>query len=114
MIKKSEKYAELALKIGVNIQDGQKLFFNTPIHAVEFIRIITKKAYEISAKDIIYNWNDDILTHTRFKNIAVETLEGFPKWIIKQMEDLAEEGAAFLHVISPNPELLKDINTKKV
>ena len=66
----------------------------------------TKKAYEMGAKDIIYNWNDDILTHTRFKNIAVETLEDFPEWMIKQMEDLAEEGAAFLHVISPDPARL--------
>lgn len=114
MIKKLEEYAELALKIGVNIQKGQKLFINTPIHAVEFIRIITKKAYGMGVKDVIYNWNDDVLTHTRFKNIAMETLEVFPEWMIKQMEDLAEEGAAFLHIISPDPELLKDIDPKKV
>lgn len=114
MIKKLEEYAELALKIGVNIQEGQKLFINSPIHAVEFARIITKKAYEMGVKDVIYNWSDDILTHTRFKNITMEALEEFPEWVIKQMEDLAEEGAAFLHVISPDPELLKDIDPKKV
>lgn len=114
MIKKLEEYAELALKIGVNIQEGQKLFINTPIHAVEFVRMITKKAYEMGVKDVIHSWNDDILSYTRFKNISIETLEEFPEWTIKQMEDLAEEGAAFLHVISPDPELLKDIDPKKV
>jgi len=114
MMKKLEEYAELALKTGVNIQRGQKLFINTPIHAVEFVRLITKKAYEMGAEDVIHNWNDDILTYTRFKNISMETLEGFPEWEIKQMEDIAEEGAAFLHIISPDPELLKDVDPKKV
>ena len=90
MIKKLEEYAELALKIGVNIQEGQKLFISTPIHAVEFVRVITKKAYEMGVKDVIYSWNDDVLSYTRFKNIAMETLEEFPEWTIKQMEDLAE------------------------
>ncbi|MCS5422544.1 MULTISPECIES: aminopeptidase [Psychrilyobacter] len=114
MRKKLEEYAELALKIGVNIQEGQKLFINTPIHAVEFTRIIAKKAYEMGVKDVIYSWNDDILSYTRFKNVSMETLEDFPEWTIKQMEDLAEEGAAFLHIISPDPELLKDVDPKKV
>jgi aminopeptidase len=114
MEKKLMEYAELALKAGVNLQEGQKLFINTPIQAVEFIRMITKKAYEMGAKDVIYNWNDDKLTHTRFSGIKLETLEEFPEWKVKQMEDLANEGTAFLHVISPDPELLKDIDPKKV
>jgi aminopeptidase len=68
----------------------------------------------MGAKDVIYNWNDDVLTFTRFKNIDIKTLEEFPEWKVKQMEELAEEGTAFLHVISPDPELLKDIDPKKV
>jgi aminopeptidase len=114
MKQRLKEYAELALKTGVNLQKGQKLFINTPIHAVEFIREITKQAFELGAKDVIYNWNDDELTFTRFKNIGIQTLEEFPEWKIKQMEDLAKEGTAFLHVISPDPELLKEIDPKKV
>ena len=52
MEKKLMEYAELALKAGVNLQEGQKLFINTPIHAVEFIRMITKKAYEWELKTL--------------------------------------------------------------
>ena len=114
MRKKLEEYAELALKIGVNIQKGKKLFISAPIHAVEFVRIITEKAYKMGVKDIIYNWNDDILTYIRFKNISIETLKDFSKWTTKQMEGLAEEGASFLYVISPDPELLKEIDPKKI
>lgn len=114
MIKKLEEYAELVLKIGVNVQEGQKLFINTPIHAIEFVRIITEKAYKMGIKDVIHSWSDDVLSHTRFKNISMEMLEDFPEWKVRQMEDLSEEGAAFLHIISPDPELLKDIDPKKV
>ena len=109
-----EEYAELILGAGINIQKGQKLFINTPMHAIEFIRMITKKAFEMGASDVLYNWSDDIITQTRYKNIDIKDLEKFPNWKVEQMEGLANEGAAFLSITSPDPELLKDIDPKKI
>lgn len=85
----------------MNIQKWKKLYINTSIHAVEFTGILTKKPYEISSKDVIHNWDDDMLTHTRFKNISIGILEDLPK-----------KGERFLHIIYPNSELLKDIDSK--
>src|SRR5699024_12110886 len=51
-----EKYAELALKKGVNLQKGQALMINAPIEGAEFTRIVVRKAYELGAKDVHINW----------------------------------------------------------
>ena len=40
-----EKYASLAVNIGVNIQPGQTLNIGAPIEAAPFVRLVTKKAY---------------------------------------------------------------------
>ena len=56
-----EKYAELAVKVGVNIQKGQVLVVNGSIENAEFIRLIVKKDYEAGAKEVRVNWKDDIV-----------------------------------------------------
>lgn len=38
-----EKYAELAVKVGVNIQEGQTLVVNTTLEGADLVRIIVKK-----------------------------------------------------------------------
>ena len=40
--KNLEKYAELAVKVGVNIQKGQTLVVNTMLEGAELVRLITK------------------------------------------------------------------------
>ncbi len=51
-----EKYAELALRTGVNLQENQALMINAPIEGADFTRIVARKAYEMGAKDVHINW----------------------------------------------------------
>ena len=41
---KLQAYAELTVKIGVNIQPGQYLLVNTSVDALDFARIVVKEA----------------------------------------------------------------------
>lgn len=38
-----EKYADLAVKVGVNIQEGQTLIVNADIATAPFVRLVTKR-----------------------------------------------------------------------
>lgn len=38
-----DKYAELAVKVGVNIQEGQTLVVHAPVDSAEFTRLIAKR-----------------------------------------------------------------------
>lgn len=40
---KLEKYAALAVQVGVNIQPGQNLYIAATIDSVELVRLVTKK-----------------------------------------------------------------------
>lgn len=111
---KLEKYAELAVKNGVNIQNGQELVVNAPISAASFVRSVAEKAYKAGAKQIHFKWVDDALTHTRYKYAPNEAFQEFPLWEAKGLETLAKNGAAFLDIRIPNPDLLTDIEPERI
>ena len=58
-----ENYAELILKRGVGLRAGQILVVEeTSVTAIEFLRILAKKAYELGAKDVVIHFTDQQLT----------------------------------------------------
>lgn len=109
-----EKYAELALRTGVNLQKGQALMINAPIEGAEFTRTVVRKAYEIGAKDVHINWVDDELTLLKYEHAPEEVIASYPDWKVKLHDFYAEDGAAVLSIRSTNPDLLKDIDPSLV
>ncbi|KYD07527.1 aminopeptidase [Saccharococcus caldoxylosilyticus] len=109
-----EKYAALAVQVGVNVQKGQTLFVNAPLEAAPLVRQIAKKAYEVGAKHVYVEWYDEDLTYIKFKYAPDEAFLEYPMWRAKGMEQLVEEGAAFLSIYSPNPDLLKDVDPTRI
>ncbi|WP_101842289.1 aminopeptidase [Halobacillus sp. Marseille-P3879] len=111
---KLEKYAELALKTGVNLQDDQRLMINSNIEGAPFTRIVARKAYEMGAKDVYIVWGDDELTRMRYEYADVEVLKEVPEWQRQMFDYFGEEGAAVLSIRSTDPDLLKGIDAGKV
>jgi aminopeptidase len=109
-----EKYAELAVQVGVNVQKGQTLVVNATIDGAELVRLIVKKAYEIGAKDVVVNWADDAVSRTKYDLAPDEAFTVYPEWRAKETEDLAEKGAAFMSVIASSPDLLKGVNPERI
>lgn len=111
---KFNKYAELIVKVGINVQKGQPLVINAPIEGAEFVRLVAKHAYEAGAKEVHLNWNDEALTKMKYENAPMEVFENFPKWYADGMEEFAKDGAGFISIHSQDPELLKEIDPKKI
>ena len=109
-----EKYAELALKTGVNLKDNQVLMINSSIEGVDFTRILVKKAYELGAKDVVINWQDDEITLERYLHATEEALTTVPQWLVDKYLHYAEDDVALLSVRSTNPDLLKDVDPERV
>ncbi|MED4584828.1 aminopeptidase [Brevibacillus choshinensis] len=108
------KYAELVIKVGVNLQPGQVLYLGAPLECAEFVRIIVRKAYEAGATYVQVVWDDDAVTRARFEYASDESFHYYPQWIASSMEQLAESGGALLQIDVPNPELYDGIDNAKV
>ncbi|MNI09218.1 Aminopeptidase 2 [compost metagenome] len=109
-----EKYAELAVRVGVNLQKGQTLVIMTTISCADFVRKVTLKAYEAGAKNVYVDWDDDEVKAIKLRQAPEDALKEYPMWKAKGFEEYAQEGAAFLQIYAPNSDLLKDVDSDRI
>ncbi|GAA5415898.1 aminopeptidase 2 [Paraliobacillus ryukyuensis] len=109
-----DKYAELALVTGVNLQSGQGLIINAPIEAIDFVRLLVAKAYEKGAKNVHIEWNDGDLTYLKMKYAPMEVLKQFPKWRADGLLEMVQDGYSLLTVYGPDPNLLQGIEADRI
>ncbi|KQL49472.1 peptidase M29 [Brevibacillus choshinensis] len=109
-----DRYAELAVKVGVNVQPMQTLVVTAPISAASFVRQVARKAYEAGAKNVQIEWTDDELTRMKYDLAPDAAFSEYPMWRAKGLEELAENGAAFLYINASNPDLLKGVDPERI
>ena len=107
------KLAELAVKVGVNVQKDQMVVVRGTTETKELIREIAEQAYLAGAKSVIVQWSDDYVSKSSLMHQSIETLETIPKWIIEQNMYFVEQGACFISVTSPIPGLNKEVDPIK-
>ena len=110
-----ENYAELILKRGVGIREGQILVVEeTSVTAIEFLRILARKAYELGARDVVIHFADQQLTKLRLENAKLETLADVPEWWVDSRTFYADKDACFLRLNNDSPDGLKDVAEEKL
>jgi aminopeptidase len=117
-----EKYAEVIIKVGLNLQPGQRLiigtpFFGidgTPLEAYPLVRTIAKTAYEAGAKYVAVNWDDEELQRIRVQNAALDTMTEFATWKNEVAIKYTDNGDAIMVVFAQNPDLMGGLEPQKV
>lgn len=109
-----QKYAELAVKKGINLEENQILVISASVEIADFVRLVAEAAYMAGAKNVHVNWNDGPLSKLKYHYAPMEVFEHFPEWFATGMETYAKDGAAFLSIVSQDPELLKEADPKKI
>lgn len=109
-----KKYAKLAIYQGVNVQKNQTLVISSPIECAEFTRMLVEEAYIKGAKEVVVQWNDELTGKLKYKYSPMEVFETVPEWVKESRLSYAKEGACFLSISASDPELLKDVDPKKV
>jgi len=113
--KNLEKYAEVIVKVGLNIQPGQRLvigppygFLGTELETAPLVRLIAAKAYQAGARLVDVMWNDEQLEIIRLQYAPRDSFEEYPSWRAEAAIEAAKAGDALLLLISPNSDLFAD------
>ncbi|MFX0038519.1 MAG: aminopeptidase [Promethearchaeota archaeon] len=109
-----EKYAELIIKFGLNLQPGQRLLIGAPrpnaygvsIELAPLVRLITKKAYQVGAKFVEVLWEDDQVRLIRYQHAPRDSFEEYPTWRTDVKFEISKNDDAILSVAAVNPDLL--------
>jgi aminopeptidase len=111
---KLDKYAELVVKIGVSIQEGQSLLINAPIEAAEFTRKVVKHAYRNGAKRVMVDWGDSGTGRIHVQEAPEETLKEIPQWEIDKMKSLVENHDALLSIAGFDPKAYEGVDPSRL
>jgi len=112
------KYAELVIKIGLNLRVGQRLIINNastrgvPLHVSPFVREVARAAYAAGARYVDVIWNDEELLRLRAELAPRDSAREYSTWHIKALMDILESGDAMLTIRSNNPGLLNDLDAE--
>ncbi|MBF4693031.1 aminopeptidase [Fusibacter ferrireducens] len=109
-----KKYAEVAIRVGVNLQPGQPLIINAPVTALEYVRALTEVAYRSGASIVKCEYHDELQNKMRYLYSDDEHLDYFPAWRAHYMEGYAQDGACVISVLAPNPDLLANVDPIKI
>jgi aminopeptidase len=103
-----QKYAELVIKVGVNVQPGQNVLLRLPVDAAALGRHLLAEAYKAGAHYVNVFYNDEMMQLLRFEHAPRDSFDYFPDWMAEAMLSFAKNGDAIISVYAANPDLLKN------
>lgn len=109
-----EKYAQLIVKKGVNVVEGEVVVISAPIESASFTKIVVKYAYEAGASQVVVNWIDDDLTKMRFEYEKLENFESTPEFVKIRSDYYDDLKACYIFLRGDNPDNLNDIDPEKI
>jgi aminopeptidase len=109
-----DKYAELLIKTGVNIQQGQTLVLSCPIECSDFAHLLQRQAYQAGAREVVMRWLDDISSRITYDLAPAELFDEFPAWTKTFYDDYAAQKAAFLTILATDPDIMKGVEPSRI
>jgi len=108
-------YGELAVRIALNLQPGQRLLIFGPLanggaslEAAPLVRRVTESAYKAGAQFVETLWGDEALQLARFKYAPRDSFDQFSSWFPTALTDHVHAGHAVLSIYANDPDLLKN------
>ena len=89
-----QKYADVTVKVGLNLRAGQRLFVFAGIFDYQLVRSVAASAYEAGARLVDVIWEDEETTHIHLKRAPEDALEEIPSWPSNAAVESAERGDA--------------------
>ena len=112
--KQMEQFAELAVRVGANMQPGQTVVVRCDVACQEFAHLIVAKAYEFGAKKVIMQWSDEIVSRMGMLNQSVESLCEVPQWAIDQSQYFIDQKVCLISIKAGDPNIYKGCDPVKL
>jgi len=102
-----QTYAELIVKVGLNLQPNQRLLVIAPLPSAPLVRQAAMCAYQNGARLVDVFYGDEQLLLTRFQYAPRDSFEEEIRWPWNEAFQYAQNGDAVLQIVGTDPDLLK-------
>jgi aminopeptidase len=111
---KLDRLAEVAIRIGLNLQPGQDLLLTAPSVALPLVRRIAEHAYRAGAGLVTPFLSDEEITLARYRFAPDDSFDRAAGWLYEGMSKAFSANTARLAIVGDNPMLLANEDPAKV
>lgn len=109
-----DKLAEVAIKVGLGLEEGQDLLLTAPMVALPLVRRITEHAYKAGAGLVTTLFSDEELTLARYRHGHDASFDRAANWLYDGMGAAFDKNTARMAISGDNPMLLANEDPDKV
>src|SRR5580704_15639641 len=111
---KLDRLAEVAVKVGLQLKEGQDLLLTAPAVALPLVRRIAEHAYKAGAGIVTPILSDEEATLTCYRFGHDASFDRAAGWLYEGMAKAFSDNTARLAIVGDNPMLLSGEDPNKV
>ena len=111
---KLDRLAEVAVKVGLQLREGQDLLLTAPTVALPLVRKIAEHAYKAGAGIVTPILSDEAMTLARYRFAHDDSFDRAASWLYDGMAKAFGNNTARLAIVGDNPMLLSGEDPAKV
>jgi aminopeptidase len=114
-VTREDKYAELVVRVGANVQPGQLVDVMARVEHAAVARAVTRAAYRAGAAYVDVYYTDQHIRRALIEGAADEMLSWTPPWLLNRAKQVGDERAAVIALTGDaEPNLLADLPGERV
>ena len=111
---KLQKYAELLVKVGLNVQKGQSVFIEAALDQPDFVTMAVEECYKAGASEVCVDWSHQAVAKLSSQYQSLETLSKLKPWAKAKWQFKAENYSCRLWIESEDPDGMKGADQEKL
>ena len=109
------RYADLAVRVGANVQPGQLVEVMARVEHAPVARAVARAAYEAGARYVDVAYTDQHIRRALIEFAADDILSWTPPWLLERAAEIGDVNAAIVALTGDaEPELLADLPGERV
>jgi aminopeptidase len=114
-LERIDRYAELIVQIGANVQPGQTVEVTARIEHAHVARAVARASYRAGAAYVDVLYSDQHVRRAMIEHAADDVLSWTPPWLLQRAKQFGKENAAIVALVGDaEPELLADLPGDRV
>jgi len=110
-----ERYADLALRIGVNLQPGGDVMVWGMVDSAPLVRAIARKAYELGARRVELNYQDIDVVRSHIELAPDEAIGWAADWEVARVEEWGRRDVARIYAVGfPGANPFGDLDAERI
>ncbi|MCM1043069.1 MAG: aminopeptidase [Corallococcus sp.] len=113
-LEKQKQFAELAVRVGANMQKGQEVVIRCDVKCADFAHLIEQKAYEFGAKKVHFEYLDEDGSRLDMLYASTEAMCNVPEYKTAFYDYCIKNKCCMISISARDPNIYAGIDSDKL